>query len=609
MNYVESFNLLGVDAKQIPNITGAGAPTITTEGAVGCQYMDTLTGDIYICTDVDGGSYIWNPLSGKGGIYIIDLFDYLGATLPTPEQLFDDNELINYICQYSSSMGFNPDFLGFDAQKPVYILLKSNQNNAQRLIKVVEQEIIPDYSWGDDYRIYYLRADLSRENDLVISQLCQNYGDNVWQSAAESYVFLSRKALATDITKVLKDAKEYVNGMIVQTTGNSETNVMSQKAVTNVLSKKPDKKTGYVSAVIEEVRGQYFRAGTTTANTSWNYCKVNVAAGETYKVSGTGNGYVHAINYCDDNLNVLSSSSESGTVNFVDEEITIPDGCTILVLNRNLTWVFGFNVLKLESYEYAVSQLGGKNIVNFGDSIFGMFEAPTDISTYIGELTGANVYNVGFGGTRVAQHASDYYDPFSMYRLAEAVVSGDFTYQDEALSRAQDDASQTGALVTMYPTILSRLKSIDFNNVDIITIAFGTNDWQGGNALDNADTPKDTACIAGALRYSIETILTAYPHIKIFVCCPIYRFWNNADGTLNYDSDTQSSAVNGVLLTDIVEKEKDVANEYHLPFIDNYYELGINKFNRVIYFPTTDGTHPNADGRKLIARHISAKLF
>lgn len=59
MNYVESFNLLGVEAKQIPSITGNGAPTTATEGAVGCLYMDTATGDMYKCTVVSNGTYTW----------------------------------------------------------------------------------------------------------------------------------------------------------------------------------------------------------------------------------------------------------------------------------------------------------------------------------------------------------------------------------------------------------------------------------------------------------------------------------------------------------------------------------------------------------------------
>lgn len=59
MNFVSHFNLFGVDAKQIPCIIGEGAPTTTTEGAVGCFYMDSTNGDIYKCTNVADGVYTW----------------------------------------------------------------------------------------------------------------------------------------------------------------------------------------------------------------------------------------------------------------------------------------------------------------------------------------------------------------------------------------------------------------------------------------------------------------------------------------------------------------------------------------------------------------------
>lgn len=44
---------------QPPCITGAGAPTTTTEGAVGCFYMDTTNGDVYKCIKVEGDVYTW----------------------------------------------------------------------------------------------------------------------------------------------------------------------------------------------------------------------------------------------------------------------------------------------------------------------------------------------------------------------------------------------------------------------------------------------------------------------------------------------------------------------------------------------------------------------
>ena len=64
MNYVEHFNLFGIDAKQIPCITDAEIPTHSTEGAVGCLYMDTSTGDMYKCTAADTVSewYEWSNI-------------------------------------------------------------------------------------------------------------------------------------------------------------------------------------------------------------------------------------------------------------------------------------------------------------------------------------------------------------------------------------------------------------------------------------------------------------------------------------------------------------------------------------------------------------------
>lgn len=59
MNYVESLNMLGEEAKQIPCITGKGTPNESTEGAVGCLYMNTDNGETYKCIAVKDGAYIW----------------------------------------------------------------------------------------------------------------------------------------------------------------------------------------------------------------------------------------------------------------------------------------------------------------------------------------------------------------------------------------------------------------------------------------------------------------------------------------------------------------------------------------------------------------------
>lgn len=69
MNYVDSFNLFGVEVKEIPCIKGSGAPTSSTEGAVGLFYMDTAsnTKEVYKCVATSNGVYTWVNICGENG--------------------------------------------------------------------------------------------------------------------------------------------------------------------------------------------------------------------------------------------------------------------------------------------------------------------------------------------------------------------------------------------------------------------------------------------------------------------------------------------------------------------------------------------------------------
>lgn len=45
-------------------ITGTGAPTSSTAAEVGQFYLDTQTGNTYVCTDDTGGTYTWDTVGG-----------------------------------------------------------------------------------------------------------------------------------------------------------------------------------------------------------------------------------------------------------------------------------------------------------------------------------------------------------------------------------------------------------------------------------------------------------------------------------------------------------------------------------------------------------------
>ena len=237
--------------------------------------------------------------------------------------------------------------------------------------------------------------------------------------------------------------------------------------------------------------------------------------------------------------------------------------------------------------------LEGKNVVVFGDSLIGMYRGDTSATTHLATVTGATVYNVGFGGCRMSTHPSHGYAEFSMWALADAVATGTWTSQDAYASSGSD----------YFPEQLATLKSIDFNTVDYVVIHYGTNDFGGGVAIGASSASTDHSTLCGAARYSIEKLLGVYPKLRIFISLPVYRYWESG-GTTTY-AETYINSQNNKLY-ECVDALRDVAKEYNLPVIDGYYELGINKVNASTFL--LDGTHHNAVGRKRFGQFMGSKI-
>ena len=234
--------------------------------------------------------------------------------------------------------------------------------------------------------------------------------------------------------------------------------------------------------------------------------------------------------------------------------------------------------------------LAGRKVVMFGDSIIGMTRDKTSVPAYASAYTGAEVYNVGFGGCRMAVHPTSGYAAFSMWALADAVASGSYTTQDAQASSGSD----------YFPAQLALLKTIDFGDVDMIVIHYGTNDFAANVTVDNASDDDDTATLCGALRYSLRKLMTAYPQIRIFVSVPIYRKWDST-GAETY---TNSS---GKKLRDFCNALAGVADEFNCPVIDGYKALGINVVNDAAF--SSDGTHLNDHGRRALGECIGGHLI
>lgn len=241
--------------------------------------------------------------------------------------------------------------------------------------------------------------------------------------------------------------------------------------------------------------------------------------------------------------------------------------------------------------EISGKPLAGKTVVGFGDSIFGYVRDSTSVLSYVAEETGATVHNVGFGGCRMSVHPTSGYAAFSMWALAKAITENNWTTQDAQAASGSD----------YFPAQLALLKSIDFSKVDIAIIHYGSNDFTGSAQVDNASDHDDYTTLCGALRYSVEKLLTAYPSLQIYVSLPAY-FYKPDTGKY---PDTYTNGLNKYCY-EYIDALRKTAEEYNLPVIDCFYGMGVNKLN--IAALTSDGAHHNAIGRKRLGEFIAGHL-
>ncbi len=272
----------------------------------------------------------------------------------------------------------------------------------------------------------------------------------------------------------------------------------------------------------------------------------------------------------------------------------VPKGITIT--SDPSCEVYGAEVIGDKTTGGATSPLTGKTIVCFGDSMFGMHRGDTSAPAYIAKRTGAIAHNMGFGGCRMSVHPTNGYAAFSMWALAKAIVENDWTTQD----------AQASSGSSYFSEHLATLKGIDFNSVDAVVIHYGANDFTGAVTIDDASNLTDYNTFCGAFRYSIERLLTAYPHLRIFVSVPAFRIWKATDGTVSSTTDTYTNSI-GKKMIDYIDALKNAAKEYNLPVIDSYYGLGINKINVLNFL--ADEAHHNVDGRKRFGGYIGSRII
>lgn len=159
----------------------------------------------------------------------------------------------------------------------------------------------------------------------------------------------------------------------------------------------------------------------------------------------------------------------------------------------------------------------------------------------------------------------------------------------------------------------------DFTPYNLVTLAYGINDWKGnyptGSLTDDYDTPTTTI---GGMRATIDAILASNPYIKIIVILPLNTLGYYASDQSALDDPTPSYGTyatdwglgypfsNSGTLEQFVQALISVCDYYGIQYIDQAHYSVLNRNN--IKTLLTDGVHPNAGAHTALAKELSAKI-
>ena len=275
--------------------------------------------------------------------------------------------------------------------------------------------------------------------------------------------------------------------------------------------------------------------------------------------------------------------------------LTIPTGFNVAYIRVRMgTNAFNYNHAQAEenviSTSFRSHELGEQSNENM----------PNNINGYIGKRI------LLFGDSITAQN--------NWSRWFEASVKPSQLY-NYAVGGASWCDPTSGVIYdgTATPNVIGNQVQKAINNslanIDCIIILAGTNDTNvtfptdqdiesaffddSMNAVALADVDKTTW--QGAMRWSLEKLITTFPNAKIFVCSPVQRVYTSAEPVLSLYSTIKGKC-------ETIEK---MSKRMGVEFVDTE-QCGISAC-RSLYF--ADGLHPNVRGAEKIARYIIARYM
>lgn len=275
----------------------------------------------------------------------------------------------------------------------------------------------------------------------------------------------------------------------------------------------------------------------------------------------------------------------------------------------------GFNIESMDYYsrfdptEDYVDD-GELNIVIMGDDFLCQYNDETGIPALIKEATGGNVTTLALEGQTISNIASSYSmdetrDSFNLLLTLVQLCggdSGDFSLSEAALEYIDDNEK--------YKTYMEQCKTIDLDDVDVLIIMLGQNDYILGRKcyLDQDADEKDNYDLSNmtvTLSRSLSTVKERFPNLQVIMASPSMMKTADKNGNLvGADTVNNGYAYYGNYISGIA----GMSQLNCVTFVDNYLLPDFNPDNYEEYLEP-NGLYPNEKARKMIADHIVENLY
>lgn len=234
--------------------------------------------------------------------------------------------------------------------------------------------------------------------------------------------------------------------------------------------------------------------------------------------------------------------------------------------------------LRLEQKQYP--DLSETCVLFFGDSVIANYTDNMSIPGVVNSLTGASVYNFGYGGNSAVLESAD--------KIALPGILDAFFRKDLSVLPQGEQ---------VYQGIASYLENPPEGKKLCFVINYGLNDYFKGYALSSED-PYDEHTFCGAIRTAVRTIRENAPEAQIILCTPNF--------IADCDAGTEPHGSEGNTLSDYVRAEIELSQELDVDLLDNYHELDITIDNNRRYLE--DKIHPSLACRYLMGERLCGAI-